>query len=503
MLDDGEHAPAAREWTMADDDGRAPRLPIKLNPCSNGEYVPQPPSPVVRETVRRAHAEAEANARRLGMSRRRFLSGLCGSAVTLSVLAACSSDDSRARGAGEPGGTFDLPPGSTTDPDAAAEALAGDEFIMDVQQHLLEYDPAFGTADSPLFGGGFSQADCGEADARDCFSIERYLDLVFVESDTSLAVLSAVPIVAEDSPLSLEVMEETRRLLTAVCGDERILVHGQAFPSVGNPQATFDGMRATAAAHDLGAWKLYTHSPVEVGFFLDDHDPTAPQVGEDYINTVAEIGPPIICVHKGFGLGSEYASPVDIGPAAAVHPEVSFVVYHSGFESAVPEGPYTPARPQGVDRLIASVEGAGVGPGGNVYAELGSTWRTVMGDPDAAAHVLGKLLVAFGEDNVVWGTDSIWYGSPQDQIQAFRAFAITEEYQERFGYPALTDAVKAKILGLNSARLYDVEPETVPCSFTREELQAEREARPVATGTLGPTTARALAAHIQAHAGLL
>jgi predicted TIM-barrel fold metal-dependent hydrolase len=488
---------------MAVDDGAPPRLPIKLNPCSNGEYLPPPPSPVVREAVSRARAEAEANARRLGLSRRRFLAGLCGSAVTLSALAACSSESSRARGRGEPGGTFQLPPGSTTDPDAAAEALAGDEFIMDVQQHLLEYDAVFGTADAPLFGGGFPQAACGEVDARDCFSIERYLDLIFLESDTSLAVLSAVPIVAADSPLSIEVMEETGRLLAAVCGDDRILVHGQSFPSVGAPAAAFDGMRATAAEHRLGAWKLYTHSPFDAGFYLDDRDPEAPQVGEDYIRTVAEIGPPIICVHKGFGGGSRFASPVDVGPAAAAHPDVAFVVYHSGFEADVPEGPYTPDAPQGVDRLIASVDRSGVGPGSNVYAELGSTWRTVMADPDAAAHVLGKLLVAFGEDNVVWGTDSIWYGSPQDQIQAFRAFAITEEYQERFGYPALTDEVKAKILGLNSARLYDVEPEAVPCSFTRAELQVEREARPASTGTLGPETAGELAAHIRAHGGLI
>jgi hypothetical protein len=487
---------------MADADEPAPRLPIKLNPCSNGEYVPPPTSPLVREAVRRAHATAEANARRLGLSRRQFLAGLCGSAVTLSALAACASDDSRSRGAGDPGGTFDLPPESTVDPDAAAEALTGDEFVMDVQNHVLEYDAAFGTADAPLFGGGFPQASCGAADPRDCYSIDRYLDLIFLESDTSVAVLSAVPIVAEDSPLSVEVMEETRRLLTELCGDERILIHGQAFPSVGEPEAVFEGMRATAADHDLGAWKLYTHNPFDAGFYLDDHDPDAPQVGERYIRTVAEVGPPIVCVHKGYGSGSEYSSPVDVGPAAASHPDVSFVVYHSGFEADVPEGPYRAQDPVGIDRLIASVDRAGLGPGGNVYAELGSTWRTIMGDPDTAAHVLGKLLMAFGEDNVVWGTDSIWYGSPQDQLQAFRAFTITEEYQERFGYPPLTAETKAKILGLNSARLYGVEPEVVPCQFTREELQAEREARPAATGTLGPTTARELAAHIRAHGGI-
>ena len=84
-----------------------------------------------------------------------------------------------------------------------------------------------------------------------------------------------------------------------------------------------------------------------------------------------------------------------------------------------------------------------------------------MGDPTQAAHVLGKLLKALGPERILWGTDSIWYGTPQDQIQAFRAFQITEEFQERFGYPALTDEVKARILGRNAAELYGVEPTKV------------------------------------------
>ena len=59
-----------------------------------------------------------------------------------------------------------------------------------------------------------------------------------------------------------------------------------------------------------------------------------------------------------------------------------------------------------------------------------------------------------GTSNVLWGTDSIWYGSPQPQIEAFRVFEITPEYQDRFGYPALTPEVKRQILGRNAARLY-------------------------------------------------
>jgi predicted TIM-barrel fold metal-dependent hydrolase len=210
-----------------------------------------------------------------------------------------------------------------------------------------------------------------------------------------------------------------------------------------------------------------------------------------------------VSVHKGFSGGSDYASPVDIGPAAVAHPDVSFVVYHSGYESGGSEGPYVAGdRPTGVDRLIASVTGSGLGPGGNVYAELGSTWRSIMGSPDTAAHVLGKLLLHLGEDNVVWGTDSIWYGSPQDQIQAFRTFEISEAFQEQHGYPALTPEVKAKVLGLNAARLYGVDPATVPrCDLSSEERSELRVALPGTTVTYGPRTRAEVGAHMREHWG--
>ena len=84
-----------------------------------------------------------------------------------------------------------------------------------------------------------------------------------------------------------------------------------------------------------------------------------------------------------------------------------------------------------------------------------------MRDPDQAAHLLGKLVTYVGEDNVLWGTDSIWYGSPQDQILAFRSFEIAAEFQERWGYPALTPELKRKVFGMNAARVYGISPETI------------------------------------------
>jgi hypothetical protein len=62
----------------------------------------------------------------------------------------------------------------------------------------------------------------------------------------------------------------------------------------------------------------------------------------------------------------------------------------------------------------------GIRPGGIECAMPGSTRRVAMRDSTTAAQLSGKSLKACGKDNVPWGTDSIWYGSPQDQIQPYR-----------------------------------------------------------------------------------
>ena len=215
------------------------------------------------------------------------------------------------------------------------------------------------------------------------------------------------------------------------------------------------------------------------------------------------LGIKTICAHKGFGAGSPSASPADVPGAARDFPDVNFVVYHSGFErTGPPEGPYTAATAnQGINRLVTAMKKHRAGPNQNIYAELGSTWWTVMRDPAQAAHVLGKLLRYVGEDNVLWGTDCIFYGSPQDQIQTLRAFEISKEFQERYDYPELTRERKAKILGLNGARVYGVEPRTDRCAFTRhqlEEIQRQLEAR---HQTYGPRNAAEVRRVRQHHNG--
>ena len=199
----------------------------------------------------------------------------------------------------------------------------------------------------------------------------------------------------------------------------------------------------------------------------------------------------------------DYSSPRDMGPAARANPDLTFLVYHGGFEGGVAEGAYNAADPKGVDRLIKSHQDAGFRPNeGNLYAEMGSLWRYFMSRPDEAAHVMGKLLKYFGEERILWGTDSIWYGSPQDQIQAFRTFRISDEFQERFGYPALSAEAKRRIFGLNGARVYGIDIAALHGRGELERRRAAYRAEPNPSfATFGPKSRREFLALWDARGG--
>jgi hypothetical protein len=223
----------------------------------------------------------------------------------------------------------------------------------------------------------------------------------------------------------------------------------------------------------VSAWKTYTQwGPDGRGFFLDD------EVGTKLCDNARRLGVKTIAVHKGLPFGQrsyEHSTCVDVGRVAKRYPDLNFLIYHSGFVTNAPEGPYDERRSDGIDALCTSLVRNGIRPGGNVYAELGSTWRFLMRDPDSAAHGLGKLLKYCGDDNVLWGTDSIWYGSPQDQIQAFRTFQIADALVGKHGYPRITPAIRAKVFGRNALRIYKVADDVVKRHLPRDRVARARE----------------------------
>ncbi|HEU0199035.1 MAG TPA: amidohydrolase family protein, partial [Burkholderiaceae bacterium] len=413
------------------------RLPVKLDSTSNGEFSPVPLDAAARAARYAAFDTVAHAAGKLNVSRRAYLVSLCGAAATLAAF------DRVFAAGGARGGRFSVPAAATFELAAAQAAIGSkNEFIFDVQLHDVDPSGAWRQRAGPNAMRGLPNSNCGEPDHVRCFSSERLFKDVFLDSDTSMGVLSHVPGTVETNPLSREEAAATKRLIDALDGTERLLLHGRVHPNV---PGELERMDAIAAANKLVGWKTYTQFGPKGGYWLDD------EAGLAMIEKARKLGIRNICVHKGIPLGQagiEYAGCRDVGAVAKRFPDMNFIVYHAGFDPARQEGAHNAAKPSGVDTLIDSLREHGIAPNRNVYAELGSTWRFVMRKPDAAAHLLGKLLVHVGDANVLWGTDSIWYGSPQDQIQAFRAFEITREFQDQFGYPALTPERKHNIFGL-------------------------------------------------------
>ncbi len=456
-----------------DHDPEGLRLPIKLDSASNGEYVPIPLAPVHHRARALAAAAATDNARRLGLGRRGFLVSACGAASTLLAM------NEAYAATGTRGGFFQIEPEAARDLQLARSTLDGNELVFDVQGHFVNPTGAWlktlSAGDRP-FQGFTSSARCaphrgpGALDYLNCIGPDQFIKDVFLDSDTDLMVLSFVPSTREEEPLTIEEATATARIVERMEGTHRLLLHGRVNP---NQRGDLEAMDALAERYRISAWKTYTQwGPGGKGFFMDD------DAGIALIEKARKLGTRNIAIHKGLPFGRhsyEHSTCVDIGRVAKRFPDVNFLIYHSGFVSDKAEGPYDPKRTDGVDALVTSLRENGVAPNSNVYPELGSTWRLAMRDPDTAAHILGKLIKACGENNLLWGTDSIWYGSPQDQIQAFRTFQIAPELRDKHGYPEMTPALRAKIFGLNALAIYPIEPDVVKKHVRRDRVSNERD----------------------------
>ena len=89
--------------------------------------------------------------------------------------------------------------------------------------------------------------------------------------------------------------------------------------------------------------------------------------------------------------------------------------------------------------------------------------------------MLGQMIQVAGADHILWGTDSIWSGSPQSQIVRLRRLKMTEELMKKYKYPELTDEVKNQILGLNAAKLFGVDPKAQRQAIKADKLTQLRE----------------------------
>lgn len=411
------------------------------------EYAPVPWRPIDRRAAARVSDT---------LRHRRSRSSLSERSVTAATLRAIDAE------AG--GGYYDIPDDATEDATAADDVFARDDVVIDVQTHLVRPSRA-STAGGRALAGFLTMVDEARwSDGLDpgLVSAASWASLVFGGSETAVALLTSLPGRADDNVLTNADIAAARDIVERYAGLGRVLTHTIVHPNLGS--AELEAMPVWRDALRPSGWKVYTlwdppGAEARGGWFLDDDEHGVP-----FLEQVRATGPHIVCAHKGIaGPVPDHApagaSPRDIGPAAARFPDLTFVVYHSGYDvdATREEGPHADDRARGVSRLVTSLEDAGIEPGANVYAELGSTWFLMLRRPVEAAHVLGKLLRAVGPERILWGTDSPWYGAPQFLLDAFRAFTIPEWMQERYGYPALTDDVKTRIVSTSAAALYDVD----------------------------------------------
>jgi predicted TIM-barrel fold metal-dependent hydrolase len=455
-------------------DPEGKRLPIKLDSTSNGEFMPIPLDATNRRANQLAQRSASENARRRGVDRRAFMVSACGAASTLLAFNAANA------ASGRTGGFFELEQVAAVDPGVALDRLGGREFVFDVQGHFVGQH-------------GLRQTGLGDA--------EQFIKDIFLDSDTDMMVLSFIPSRREKELLTIQEADEVRRIIDEMEGTHRLLIHGRVNP---NQKGDLEAMDELAEKWGVSAWKCYTQwGPDGRGFFLHDED-----TGLAMIEKARALGVKNICVHKGLPFGRrsyKHSLASDIGIVAKIFPDVNFLVYHSGFIAGQPEGPYDPNRGEGIDELIRSVEEHEIPRNSNVYAELGSTWRYAMRDPNTAAHIIGKLVKHIGEKNVLYGSDCIWYGSPQDQIQAFRAFQISDELQEKHGYPKMTSELRARIFGLNATRPYGINVDEVLKRARHDVIERRRteyrENPDPHFLTFGPKNRREFLANLKARGG--
>jgi predicted TIM-barrel fold metal-dependent hydrolase len=198
-----------------------------------------------------------------------------------------------------------------------------------------------------------------------------------------------------------------------------------------------------------------------------------------------------ICIHKGLFAPAvaeayprllPYADVRDVGRAAKDWPQLNFVIYHSGYRwvganpaEAMAEFDRT-GRSSWVSDLAEIPEKYGVN---NVYGDLGQVvaWTTVA-EPRLFAALMGTLVKGLGSDHILWGTDAVWTGAPQWQIEGLRRLEIPADMQKKHGFAPLGPAagpVKTAIFSGNAIRLYHLDEKAELLMTNKEfaELKAD------------------------------
>ncbi len=444
------------------------RSPVPTQMVSNGEFNPLPQTARQREVEARIKEMADTTGRRLGLDRRRFLRSACGMATAFIAMNQVY------------GRLFEVSAAEAAEPDVAAaraNALAG-QFIFDDQLHFVRDDYK---VEGLLVLADYAAQHWNPALAKngpltlDTYKFDNFLKEIYLDSDTTVGLLSGAPF---DDPaawfLSNDQIKHASQTVNSIAGSRRLLFHSLVTPR--QPGWTEEVDRCIDVVRPT-SWKGYTIGDplapqhTKYPYRLDDEKLMYP-----FYEKAVKAGITTICIHKGL-LPKDYETSIpnawryadveDVPKAAKDWPQIDFVIYHSALRAFLedPEPELQEFERTGYIRWVSDLaripEQAGVN---NVYADTGTCFAiSAVTNPRFCAAMMGTLVKGLGWDHIFWGTDSVWYGSPQWQIEAFRRLEIPEDMQKRFGFAPLgppEGVVKSGILGYNGARHYKLDLRT-------------------------------------------
>jgi uncharacterized protein len=436
--------------------------PVPTQIVSNGEYLPPPQSETQKRLERRIYELADIHGKRLGLNRRQFLRTSCGMAAAFVAMKEIFGVN-----------VFQVDDAEAREPElmlARAQSLAG-QFIFDDQTHFVrddfEHKELLGLGDFAAQHWNPKLKEEGVTLAR--YKFQSYVKEIFYDSDTNIALLSGAPF---DDPtwwlLSNEQIVRARDMINDFAGSRRMYAHTVITP---NQPGWMEEVDKAIAVYKPDSWKAYTIGdplfPSKSAWRLDDEKLTYP-----FYEKAVKAGITTICIHKGllppdyeksFAGVWEHATVADVGKVAKDWPQMNFVIYHSALRPflELPDQAWAEFEASGRIKWATDLAEIPAKFGvTNVYGELGTSFaNSAVTNPKFAAALLGTLVKGLGADHVVWGTDTLWYGSPQWQIEALRRLEIPEDMQKKYGFAPLggaNSATKQLILGANSVRLYKV-----------------------------------------------
>ena len=454
------------------------RSPVPTQIVSNGEFNPLPQTREQQRVEARIKELADDLGGRHGMNRRQFLASSAGMAAAFLAMNEVF------------GPIFDVSRAEAANPDVAAQRasmLAG-QFIFDDQTHFVRDD----FKQEGLLGLAqyakqhWNPALWGEKTlAR--FKLENYLKEIFVDSDTKVALLSGAPF--DDQTwdlLSNDQIAMARESINKIADSRRLLGHAVFTPK---RQGWMNEVDRAISTLKPDSWKGYTIGdplfPSKMGSYwrLDDQKLMYP-----FYEKIVKSGITTVCIHKGLlpidyekswpGVW-EYNTVWDVGQAAKDWPQVNFVIYHAALRTFLETPDAALAEFDQTGRIKWATDLAEI-PAKygvtNVYGELGTAFaNSAVANPRFAAAFIGTLVRGMGADHVVWGSDSVWYGSPQWQIEALRRLEIPADMQKKHSFAPLGPAdglVKSAIFGGNSTRLYKLDMRSAQGTITRDKIAA-------------------------------